>query len=372
MFAIVSVFFILLSIAVFCLESHIAFRVPRNASDPLDINWTTWEKNTKSQPVKALLILDYVSTAYFTLEFIVRLTACPSKKKFFRGILNWVDIFAVVPFYIEQAVVLARPEVQFTLYLQGFKALRMVRIFRIFKLTRHFSGLKILWHSIKASAKELLLLILFLLITVLIFACLVYYAESVEEDDKNNFKNIPLGFWWALVTMTTLGYGDMYPKTGLGYVVGALCAVAGVLVLALPVPVIVNNFALYYSHAQAKMKLPKKTQRVLAAAHDDLKAPVLGTMEEEEEEEERDDGEEDADCDDQGGGSGKPQPPPPAAAAGTKVSATDSNMSERDQKARDGNGHSDSGNRPRMSIADRKFCHGHISNRWEGDIFTLN
>ena len=63
--------------------------------------------------------------------------------------------------------------------------------------------------------------------------------------------------------MTTLGYGDMIPRTGLGYLVGGVCAVSGVLVLALPVPVIVNNFALYYSHAQAKAKLPKKRKTAL-------------------------------------------------------------------------------------------------------------
>ena len=116
---------------------------------------------------------------------------------------------------------------------------------------------------------------MFLIISVLIFACLIYYAEMVEEDPKNDFKNIPLGFWWAVVTMTTLGYGDMIPRTGLGYLVGGLCALSGVLVIALPVPVIVNNFALYYSHAQAKMKLPKKRKRILIGAPDALKTQEL-------------------------------------------------------------------------------------------------
>ena len=63
--------------------------------------------------------------------------------------------------------------------------------------------------------------------------------------------------------MTTLGYGDMYPRTALGYIVGAVCALCGLLMLALPVPVIVSNFTLYYTHAQAKMKLPKKTRWIV-------------------------------------------------------------------------------------------------------------
>ena len=169
-------------------------------------------------------------------------------------------------------IVRISPSLELTWYVQVLSTIRLIRIFRIFRLTRHFSGLKILAHTIKASAKELLLLIMFLLITVLIFACLIYYAEIAFEHELNDFKDIPVGFWWAVVTMTTLGYGDMYPRTGLGYLIGGLCAVTGVLVLALPVPVIVNNFALYYSHAQARSKLPKKKKKVLVNAPDALKA----------------------------------------------------------------------------------------------------
>jgi potassium voltage-gated channel Shaw-related subfamily C member 1 len=71
-----------------------------------------------------------------------------------------------------------------------------------------------------------------------------------QANPHNDFNSIPLGLWWALVTMTTVGYGDMAPKTYVGMFVGALCALAGVLTIALPVPVIVSNFAMYYSHTQ--------------------------------------------------------------------------------------------------------------------------
>ena len=69
----------------------------------------------------------------------------------------------------------------------------------------------------------------------------VYYAERIQVNPGNDFESIPLGLWWALVTMTTVGFGDMVPKTYLGMFVGAMCAMAGVLVVALPVPVIGNQ-----------------------------------------------------------------------------------------------------------------------------------
>jgi hypothetical protein len=136
--------------------------------------------------------------------------------------------------------------------------LRIIRIFRIFKLMRQYSALKILLYAVKASFRELLMLTIFLMLGVVIFASLIYFAE---RSQTKYFDNIPIGFWWAIVTMTTVGYGDTYPTTTLGYVVGTLCALCGVLVLALTIPIISNNFTLFYSHAQSRLKLPKEGKK---------------------------------------------------------------------------------------------------------------
>jgi len=174
--------------------------------------------------------------------------------------VNIIDYVATLSFYIDLVLQKFASHLENADILEFFS---IIRIMRLFKLTRHSSGLKILIQTFRASAKELTLLVFFLVLGIVIFASLVYYAERIQANPHNDFNSIPLGLWWALVTMTTVGYGDMAPKTYVGMFVGALCALAGVLTIALPVPVIVSNFAMYYSHTQARAKLPKKRRRVL-------------------------------------------------------------------------------------------------------------
>lgn len=111
--------------------------------------------------------------------------------------------------------------------------------------------MRILMLALRASAKEIFLLLMLISIGTLIFSNLIYFAEFYNEDD---FFSIPVGFWWAIVTMTTVGYGDKHPSTSWGYVVGAACAVSGILCTAIPIPIIANNFNIYYRHAKRKLR----------------------------------------------------------------------------------------------------------------------
>ncbi|KAK0428195.1 hypothetical protein QR680_010667 [Steinernema hermaphroditum] len=201
-------------------------------------------------------IIEAVCNVWFTFEIIVRFLTCPSKMKYLKTPVNIIDIVATLTFYID----ILFATFGSTADLEFFS---MIRIIRLFKLTQHSSGLKILLHTFKASANELMLLVFFLVLGVVIFASLVYYAERIEPNPDNQFESIPKGLWWAIVTMTTIGYGDMVPKTYLGQMIGSVCAVAGVLTIALPVPVIVSNFGMYYSHTQARSKMPKKRRSIL-------------------------------------------------------------------------------------------------------------
>uniref|UniRef100_A0A3Q2HS93 Potassium voltage-gated channel subfamily C member 2 n=1 Tax=Equus caballus TaxID=9796 RepID=A0A3Q2HS93_HORSE len=264
--AFASLFFILVSITTFCLETHEAFNIVKNKTEPV-INGTSVVLQYEIETDPALTYVEGVCVVWFTFEFLVRIVFSPNKLEFIKNLLNIIDFVAILPFYLE--VGLSGLSSKAAKDVLGFlRVVRFVRILRIFKLTRHFVGLRVLGHTLRASTNEFLLLIIFLALGVLIFATMIYYAERVgaqpndpSASEHTQFKNIPIGFWWAVVTMTTLGYGDMYPQTWSGMLVGALCALAGVLTIAMPVPVIVNNFGMYYSLAMAKQKLPRKRKK---------------------------------------------------------------------------------------------------------------
>uniref|UniRef100_G1TK71 Potassium voltage-gated channel subfamily A member 7 n=1 Tax=Oryctolagus cuniculus TaxID=9986 RepID=G1TK71_RABIT len=191
-------------------------------------------------------VVETLCICWFSFELLVRLLACPSKAIFFKNVMNLIDFVAILPYFVALGTELAqqRGVGQPAMSLAILRVIRLVRVFRIFKLSRHSKGLQILGQTLRASMRELGLLIFFLFIGVVLFSSAVYFAEADRVD--THFTSIPESFWWAVVTMTTVGYGDMVPVTVGGKIVGSLCAIAGVLTISLPVPVIVSNFSYFY------------------------------------------------------------------------------------------------------------------------------
>ncbi|XP_053320647.1 potassium voltage-gated channel subfamily A member 2-like [Spea bombifrons] len=244
--AIVSVLIILISIVIFCLETLPEFREEvRLSGERILINGT---RSFKDSPfTDPFFLIETLCIIWFSFELLVRFFACPSKPAFFKNMMNVIDIVAIIPYFITLGTELAEQQGsngQQAMSLAILRVIRLVRVFRIFKLSRHSKGLQILGKTLQASMRELGLLIFFLFIGVILFSSAVYFAET--DDPDSLFTSIPDAFWWAVVSMTTVGYGDMYPLTIGGKIVGSLCAIAGVLTIALPVPVIVSNFNYFY------------------------------------------------------------------------------------------------------------------------------
>uniref|UniRef100_A0A8C4WVD2 BTB domain-containing protein n=1 Tax=Eptatretus burgeri TaxID=7764 RepID=A0A8C4WVD2_EPTBU len=241
--AIISIFIILTSVVIFCLETiPEAQRGVTKESEKI-IN-STAVPGSAEESIYPYFIIETICIIWFAFELLVRFFACPSKPGFLKNPMNLIDIVAILPFLITPFTKNSENLEQHTMSLAILRVIRLVRVFRIFKLSRHSKGLRILGQTLSASMRELGLLMFFLFIGVIIFSSAVYYAEADDLDTK--FRSIPHAFWWAVVTMTTVGYGDMAPETLGGRVVGSLCAIAGVLTVALPVPVIVSNFNYFY------------------------------------------------------------------------------------------------------------------------------
>ncbi|KAJ3592871.1 hypothetical protein NHX12_005209 [Muraenolepis orangiensis] len=242
--AVVSVLVIVISIVIFCMETLPEFRDEKEYLQP---------RNNLTQPDHGFtpfndpfFIVETVCIIWFSFEFVVRFYASPSKADFFKNIMNSIDVVSILPYFITLGTDLAQhqDDGQQPMSFAILRIIRLVRVFRIFKLSRHSKGLQILGHTLRASMRELALLIFFLVIGVILFSSAVYFAEA--DEPTSQFTSIPDAFWWAVVTMTTVGYGDMKPITVGGKIVGSLCAIAGVLTIALPVPVIVSNFNYFY------------------------------------------------------------------------------------------------------------------------------
>ncbi|OXU24235.1 hypothetical protein TSAR_006994 [Trichomalopsis sarcophagae] len=240
-----SILFICLSVLSFCLKTLDA-PLKRDAAENVTDRSAAQGDGQSYRTNGMLYYLEHTCNAWFTLEIAIRCVVSPSLRRFAASPVNMIDLAATLSFYAE-FLAQGSPSVQLGLYLE---LLSIVRVLRLFKLTRHSLGLRILMHTFKASAKVLALLVFFLILGIVLFASLIYYAERLQDNPDNDFKSIPAGLWWALVTMTTVGYGDMTPKTFPGMFIGGLCALAGVLTIALPVPVIVSNFSMFYSHTQ--------------------------------------------------------------------------------------------------------------------------
>uniref|UniRef100_A0A2K5DL85 BTB domain-containing protein n=1 Tax=Aotus nancymaae TaxID=37293 RepID=A0A2K5DL85_AOTNA len=177
--AFASLFFILVSITTFCLETHEAFNIDRNMTEILCMGNVTsvhFRQEVETEPI--LTYIKGVCMLWFTLEFLVCIVCCPDMLDFIKNLLNIINFVAILPFYLELG--LSGLSTKVARDMLGFlRVVHFMRILHIFKLTCHFVGLRVLGHTLRASTNEFLLLIIFLALGVLIFSTMIYYAERI-------------------------------------------------------------------------------------------------------------------------------------------------------------------------------------------------
>ncbi len=190
---------------------------------------------------------ELISTIIFTMEYVCRMWVCTLDKRYQGGIkgrlryaitpMALVDIIAIAPFYLQFI----------KMDLRIARAIRLMRLVRILKMGRYAHAVKTLTNVI-ARKKEELTMVTFMGVMVLVLcASLIYFTEHGALNDKGeaigNFSSIPESMWWAVVTLTSVGFGDVVPSTGVGQFVGAIICVLGVMMVALPTGILASGFA---------------------------------------------------------------------------------------------------------------------------------
>ncbi|XP_035690641.1 potassium voltage-gated channel protein Shal-like [Branchiostoma floridae] len=192
----------------------------------------------------AFAAIESASALVFTVEYILRLFASPDRWSHMWKAMSMVDLLSILPYYA--TVCLPKDS-----DLNGaFVTMRVLRVFRVFKLSRTSHNLRLLGYVLRYCIKDLSFLFFSLVMTMVIFSTILYYVE--RGGTGTLFTSVPATFWYVVVTMTTLGYGEMVAQSSLGKIVTGLCCVFSVLLLTLPVTVVVSNFNNLYKPEKLK------------------------------------------------------------------------------------------------------------------------
>ncbi len=191
---------------------------------------------------QAFRIFEIISVAIFTVEYLLRVWSCTVDPRYSHPVLGrlrfavsplaMIDLLAVLPFYLVPLANLHGLDLRF---------LRAARLFaRVASMSRYSSGVRVLGRVIHNKRSELFTVIMVLSILLLLASSLMFFAESKAQPDK--FANIPKAMWWSIITLTTVGYGDVFPVTVVGRLIAGMMAILGIGLFALPAGILGSGF----------------------------------------------------------------------------------------------------------------------------------
>lgn len=172
-------------------------------------------------------ILEWVITGFFTIEYILRIAVVKKPFKYIFSFYGIIDLLAVLPSYLSLIIIGSHS-------LIVIRALRLLRVFRIFKLNRYTVAGNNLIRALWASREKIFVFLFFIINLVIIVGTLMYFIEGPE----NGFQSIPSSIYWAIVTMTTVGYGDISPATALGQFLASMVMITGYAIIAVPTGIV--------------------------------------------------------------------------------------------------------------------------------------
>lgn len=186
---------------------------------------------------KTLHIAEWVFTIIFTIEYILRLVCCRRPVAYAKSFFGIVDLFSILPTYI--SVFLPSSHV-----LAVVRIIRVLRIFRVLKLVKYVGESELLIDALRSSRRKITVFLFSVITIVIIFGSVMYIVETPE----NGFINIPQSIYWAVVTLTTVGYGDMTPQTHIGKAISMIIMVMGYGIIAVPTGIVTAEMTKAMGH----------------------------------------------------------------------------------------------------------------------------
>ncbi len=203
---------------------------------------------------KWLTAAEWVVTILFTIEYILRIWIIERPKKYIFSFYGIIDLLSILPTYI--GIFFAGTQMLLVL-----RSLRLLRIFRVLKLTRYVNESSVLWQALYAGRNKIGVFLFAILILITILGTVMYMIESPYNQ---GFRSIPESIYWAVVTLTTVGYGDIAPVTAFGKFVAGLIMILGYAIIAVPTGIVTSELA-----REARLKTPTNTQVCSACLKDD-------------------------------------------------------------------------------------------------------